>query len=325
MKLDTFSLSIIIGTAIIAIISLAIVFINEAKIDPYLLSAFAAVETMLLLFSQLFQNKDSLRNEKKEHAQHICKVYKLLTIVRIEQGRFQKPWEYFLKFSKEYKSFVNKSLEELLDDEEPDEPLYEDELKDYSAYDYYETALKHLTHRKYKDIYNHWEKTKSLLDELNGKTSIEERLQDVIAEKMNRYFPTLKSATSGIEALDNYSVNSIIQFMMICFRNQDLANHALASLDYGESDRTKFIYSQWGRNDFHIIMRSDGNLDFDTYKKLVKEMLDDTSLKDFYNEFVDDYKSIIKELDNFTAKLDKLVNDLKINVPLKGKCKGCPS
>lgn len=324
MKLDAFSISTIIGMVIIAIIFLVVTFTNNAKIDTYLLGAFIAAQIMLFLLSQRFQNRRSSRNEKKAHAQHICEVYKLLTIVRIEQGKFQRPWEYFLKFSQEYKSFVGRSLEELLDNEQPAEPLYEDQLKYCPAYDHYKTALKHLEHRKYRHIYKHWEKTKNLLDELNGKTNIEKRLQGVIKEKMDQYFPALPSVVSGIEPSDNYNVDCIIQFMMAYFRDRDFSNHALASLAYGESDGTKFIYSQWRRNDFHIIMRSDDNLDFETYKKLMKEMLDDTSLKDFYNEFANEYTNIIKELTDFQDKLEELVNDLKINVPLEGKCQVCP-
>ena len=324
MKLDAFSLSTIIGTVIIAVIFVVVISTNEDKIDTYLLGAFIAAEIILFLFNQLFQNRRSSRNEKKEHAQNICKVYKLLTVVRIEQDT-QRPWKHFLKFSKGYTPIVVPSTGEVIEYEELGKPLHEDELKYCSDYDYYATALKHLEHRKYKHIYSHWKKTKNLLDKLNGKTSVEERLQGVIKEKMNHSFPTLQSAASGIEASDNYSVDHIIQFIMIYFRNQDLANHALASLAYGESDGTKFLYSQWRPKDFHIIMRSDGNLDSEIYTKLVKEMLDDTSLKDFYNEFADEHTNITKELSDFRNKLDELVNDLKISVPLEGKCKGCPS
>lgn len=327
MKTDALSIGTAVGMTIVAIIFFVITFINEDKLDTYLLGAFIAAQIMLFLFGQWFQNRRSSRNEKKDHTQHICEVYKLLTIVGIRQGRFQRPWEYFLMFSQEYTSFADKPLEELLDNKKLAEPAYEDQLKYYPAYDHYETALKHLGNRKYKHIYRHWEKTKNLLDELNAKTSIEERLQDVINEKVNHYFPTLPSVTSGTELPDYYNVDRIVQFMMRYFGNQDFANHALDSLDYDGSDGTTFkpVYSHWWPNDFHIIIRSDYDLDFETYKKLVKEMLDDTSLKDFYNEFADEYRNITKELADFRDELEKLVNNLKIGVPLEGKCKGCPS
>lgn len=327
MNLSAFSISIIIGMVIITVIFSVVISINKDKVDMYHLGAFTAAHIILFLFGQLFQNWHSLRNERKDHAQHIYKVYKLLTIVTIVQGKFSSSWEYFLRFSTEYKSFVSASLEELLNNKKSSELLYEDELEHYSVYDYYKIALDHLEHRKYKHIYKHWEKTKKLLDELNDKVSIEERLQGVIKEKMNHYFPALQNATFSTELSDHYNVNHIVQFMISYFMNRDgFSNYALDSLAYGESDnKLKFIYSEWWPNNFHIIIRSDNNLAFETYKKLVIEMLNDSSLKNFYNEFDDKHKNITRELTDFTDKLDELANDLKIGVPLKGKCKACPS
>lgn len=310
---------------IIGIIFLVITLTNEDKIDTYLLGAFIATQIMLFLFSQRFENRRSARNEKKEHAQDICQVYKLLTIAEIEQGMHKRPWGYSLKFARGYTPILHPSTGEPTIFETLEEYLAEDELKHYPNYDYYEAALKHLEHREYKCIYTHWEKTKNLLDELNDKTSIEERLQGALKEKMSHYFPALQSAASGIKSSDNYNAGYIIQFIMNHFRERDPTDHALASLAYGESDGTKSIYPQRNRNESHIIMGSDGNLDFETYKKLVKEMLDDTSLKDFYNEFTGEYKNITKELNDFRDELNTLVNKLKIGVPLEGKCKGCPS
>lgn len=325
MKPNAFLLNAIIGAVIIAAIFVVVIYTNEDKIGAYLIGALIATEIMLFLFNQLFQNRRNSRDDKKEHAQHICKVYKLLTMVSIEQDGSQRSWKHSLKFSKGYTQLVVPSTGEVVGCEELDKPLHENELEYCSDYDYYEAALKHLEHREYRHIYKQWGKTRNLLDELNSKASVEERLRDVIEEKMNRYFPALQSAASGTELSDHYDVDRIIQFMLHCFGDPGFVNHALNYLAYGEEDGTKFIHSQRRHNDFHIIVRSDNNLDFETYKKLVKEILDDTSLKDFYNEFADECKNVTKELSDFRAKLRALVNELKVSVPLEGKCKGCPS
>ena len=111
--------------------------------------------------------KERTLNDYKEHTEFINKVYKLLILVRLEQGRLPKPRQYHLKFPKEYKSQLTQFRERLWKDKQFVE-LYEDQLKSEPAYLYYEPAIEHLKHKKYKHIYRHWENTKKLLDEFNG-------------------------------------------------------------------------------------------------------------------------------------------------------------
>lgn len=287
---------------------------------------------MIPIFKQYLFGNEIPYNKKEEHTKNICEVYMLLTRVEITQGGcdtslwndFQKsPTEYkhCLKFPTEYKSLAGQTVEEFLKSTDV-EQIYEDHLEDHHAYIHYSPALEHLKkHSKYKHIYKHWENVKNLLAELNGKTSIEERLEGVIKEKMHDYFPALQSSTSVTESSDHYSMDDIMRFMMGYFMDRDnFAKYAFGSLDYGESNGVKFVYSKWNSNDLHIIMGSDGKIDFETYKKLVKEMLDDDSLNNFYNEYADEYSNITKELTDFQNELKKLVKDLKIGKLIEGKC-----
>ena len=43
-------------------------------------------------------------------------------------------------------------------------------------------------------------------------------------------------------------------------------------------------------------------------------------MKDFYNEYKDEYDNIIKELTGFKDKLEKLVKNLKTGKLIEGNC-----
>ena len=286
---------------------------------------------MLLILKQYFFGNEIPYNEKKDHTKKICEIYRLLTRVEITQGGcdtsswndFQKsPTEYkhCLIFPTEYKPLAGQIVEELLEGVQI-EQIYEEQLKNHPIYLYYYRALEHLKkHKKYSHIYKYWENTKNLLDELNGKTSIEERLEDVIKEKMHHDFPALQSSTSMAETSNHYNPDNIVQFMMEYFKDQNFSKHALNSLVCVKSAENKFVYSKLSDSNFHIIMKSDSKMDFETYKKLVKEMTEDGSLKDFYNEYKDEYSIVIKELNDFKNELEKLVQNLRTGKLIEGKC-----
>ncbi len=280
-----------------------------------------AAGVMMLIFKQYFFDGIPY-STKEEHTKNICKVYMLLTRVGIKQGRRNDSlWKRFLRFPTEYKPVAGQIVEELLDGVHV-EQIYEDQLGDHPAYLHYDSALEHLKkHRKYKPIYKHWENTKTMLDELNSKTGIEERLEGVIKEKMHRYFPALQSFALGKKSSDFYDMDYIVKFMMKYFNNLDgFSRHALDSLVCNKSGRNKFVYSQWYVDNPHITVNSDSKIDFKTYKKLVKEMQEDDSLNDFYNEYENERCNIIKELTYFQDELEELVKDLKRGKLIEGKC-----
>ena len=244
--------------------------VNEAIITP-IVSTIEGV--MLFTFKRYFL--DIPYSEKKDHTKKICEIYMLLTRVGITQGRWDSLWKYFRKFPTECKPLAGQLVKKWVEEKQAVQ-IYEEQLKDHPAYLYYDRALEHLKRKKYRHIYKRWENTKNLLDELNGKTSIEERLEGVIKEKMHRYFPALQSSTSVIESSDHYNPDNIMQFVMKYFRDQDnFSKYALDSLACGKSVEDKIVYSEWSSVNFHIVVRSDGEIDFETYKKLVKEMQED--------------------------------------------------
>ena len=281
--------------------------------------ATVAAGVVILIFKQYFF-ADIPYSEKKDHTEKICEVFLLLICVGIAQGRHNaSPWKYFLKFPTKSKS-RDQIIEEMLEDVRV-EQIYEDQL-DRPAYLYYDRALEHLEkYKKYKHIYKHWENTKTLLDKLNDKTSFEERLEGAIKEKMHLHFPALKSSTSVVESSDHYNPYNIMQFMMKCFSNRDnFSKDALNSLTCMKSTRDKFVCSYQNSNDRHITVNSNSEIDLETYKKFIKEMQEDDSLNDFYNEYADKYDNIRKELTYFKDELEKLVKDLKTGKLIEGKC-----
>ena len=276
---------------------------------------------VILIFKQYLFGNEIPYSKKEEHTKNICEIYMLLTRVGITQGRWKIPRKYFRKFPTKYKLSASHFMKKLLEGVQV-EQIYEDQLEDHPSYLYYDRALEHLkNHRKYKPIYKHWKNVKNLLDELNGKTSIEERLEGVIKKKMHHYFPALQSSTSGTKSSDHYATYNIIQFMLKYFKDPDNFYYDdVNDLVCKESDGVKLICSKWSSKHRYITVKSDSEIDFETYKKLVKEMQEDGSLKDFYNEYKDGYNNIIKELTGFKDKLEKLVKSLKTGKLIEGKC-----
>ena len=292
-----------------------------------------AAGVVILIFKQYFFGNEIPYSKKEEHTKDICEIYKLLTRVRFVKDRcdtlswndFQKSptgYKHYLKFPTKYRPLESQSMEKVLKGLQV-EQIQDDQLKHHhTAYLHYDRALEHLKkHGKYKPIYKHWENVKNLLDELNGKTSIEERLEDVIKEKMHHYFPALQSSTSETKFSDHYDTCNIIQFMMKYFKYQDnFSKTAANDLVCKESDGVKFICSKWDSKHRYITVKSDSDIDFETYKKLVKEMQNDDSLKDFYNKYKDEYDNITKELTDFKTELKNLITDLITGNLIGGKC-----
>ena len=310
---------VIIGVITVAVFAV-IFFSNEDKsLDTYLLGGFIITQVLLFMVDQIFQNMRGTRNDLKEHTKSINEVYKRLTLVSIEQGRHQEPWKHFLKFPKEYKSSGTQDFDKLEEGVKP-ETLHEDQLKYDSVYDYYRSAIEHLKHKKYKGIYEHWENVKNKLDELNSKTNPKKMLEDRIKEKMSECFPDFKN---GITGLKSYSISDIREFIIDYFKYADHSpDYDLKFLKYDKSNKYKKIYLSWKHNAVHI--RSDSEIDFKEYKRLITEIINDDSLKNFYYEYGSEHDNILEELNCFKDELEKIVVDLKIKPWIEGKCHGCP-
>ena len=311
---------VIIGVITAAVFAV-IFFSNEDKsLDTYLLGGFIITQVLLFMIDQIFQNMRGTRNDLKEHTKSINEVYKLLTLVNIREGRHGEMWKHFLTFPKEYKSSRTPYFDELEEGVKP-EPLYEDQLKsDYPVYLYYESAIEHLKHKKYKGIYEHWENVKNKLDELNSKTNPKKMLEDRIKEKMSECFPDFKN---GITGLKSYSISDIREFIIGYFKYaDDSSDYDLKFLKYDKSNKYKEIYLSWKHNAVHI--RSDSEIDFEEYKRLITEIINDDSLKNFYYEYGREHNNILEELECFQNKLKDTIKNLDIKPWIEGKCSGCP-
>ncbi len=273
---------------------------------------------LLVILKKFFFGNEVPRSEKKEHTKSINEVYKMLTLVELDHGRGEERWKYFIKFPKEYYPDSPHYYHDLEEGILP-ETLYEDQLKSESAYLYYDSAIEHLKD-KYKHIYKHWEKVKTMLDELDSKTSIAEILEDKIKEKMDECFSDFENR---VTELKYYDISNIRQFIIDYFKNVNgFSEHALKSLYYNKSNEHKVIYSKWKPNGFH--MGSDSEIDFEKYKKLVTEIINDDSLKKSYSEYGSEYYNISTELDCFKNELEKIKDDLKRRPFIEGKCRSCP-
>ena len=277
------------------------------------------VVIMLFILKQFFFGNETPRSEKIEHTKSINEVYKLLTLVNIKEGRHGEMWKHFLTFPKEYKSEIAQIMEEEREGTKP-ERLYEDQLKFDPVYLYYESAIEHLKHKKYKVIYEHWENIKNRLDELNSKTNPKKMLEGRIKEKMSECFPDFKN---GITGLKSYSISDIQEFIIDYFKYaDDSPDYDLKFLKYDKSNKYKEIYLSWKHNAVHI--RSDSEIDFEEYKRLMTEIINDDSLKNFYYEYGSEHDSILEELECFQNKLKDIIKNLDIKPWIEGKCSGCP-
>ena len=273
---------------------------------------------LLVILKKFFFGNEVPRSEKKEHTKSINEVYELLTIVELDHGRGEERWKYFLKFPKEYYPDRPHYYHDLEEGVTP-ETLYEGQLKYESVYLYYDSAIEHLKD-KYKHIYKHWKKVKTMLYELSSKTSIEKELEDRIKEKMKECFDDFEN---NLLKSKHYDISNIRQFIMAYFKYADRSHdYDLKFLKYDKSNEYKEIYLSWKHNAVH--MRSDSEIDFEKYKQLVTEIVNDESLKNFYHEYGSKYGNIVTELNCFKDELEKIKDDLKRRPFIEGKCRSCP-
>ena len=122
------------------------------------------------------------------------------------------------------------------------------------------------------------------LDKFTNKIRFYKRVECEIHKKMTEYFPEFKNSNVG---LHYYDASYIIEFIIGWFKKVDEDSiYNLAFLRHDRSDKIDRIYFNVGGHNFH--MGSVDEIDFEKYKKLLTEIVNDKSLKNHYNRYVDE-------------------------------------
>lgn len=272
------------------------------------------VAIMIVMLKQFFFGNEKPHSERKRHIDEMCGIYKRLCDCNIEEnmGKLE------LSFPRVYKeSSPEDSLEEMLDAKSDQYfgRVPEEYLGDYPDYDFYDFAIEHLKHKEYEHIYEHWVNIHRLLDEFNNKTRFVEKLKNTIKEKMDARLSNFQHV-SETRSSNYYYLGTVTQFLEGRFTEQECT---LPPMELKTFHNKALIYPKFGHYP-HVVMEAANETYFETYKNLLEEILNDSSLKEFHRDETNERKNIRTKLTHFHGKLRALVIELKAGKSLKGKC-----
>ncbi len=257
--------------------------------------------------------------EQKEHTVDLMNIYKRLckTGIREDRDGFQ------IVLPKKYKEFSNIESE-IIDMQYHQSTYWEKnyvslEYRDhYSDYEYLEDALKHLTSKPYKETYNHWTKTKSLLDEFNKRSKFRSKLYETIESKMKEMFPDFKKGYGEVieSCFDPYVIGDVVTNLWFVER---------VRFDFLEI-RDKYGYpsiiTKYGTRP-QLSSSNKDKLNLDKYKKLLESLVTNNSLKQMLIDENHAFSEIHTELETFQEKLRLIIKNHKHKI-ISGNCESCP-
>jgi len=256
---------------------------------------------------------------KRKHTEDLNKIY--LRLCKAVMRHSHKDWKIVLPI--EYREFSNLGAEleymQLRNNNPWQTEYVEIEFHNhYKAYDYLPDALKHLEHKTYKEINQHWVKTEKLLEEFNKRPKFDQKLHETIESKMKESFPDFqKGYGENFEsAYDPYVISDVVTNLWFVERTK------FGFLEIREKYGTPSIITKYGTRP-QLSSVDKNKLDLDKYKKLLDSLVTNDSLKEMYFDESKAHTEIFNELKMFQEKLSKMVRNHKYKV-IDGKCDSCP-
>lgn len=179
--------------------------IDQKLIDSlnlYLLAGFIVEGIILFFVSEITQKKRDLQERRERHTKDLYEVYKRIADV----GTIEENKKLFLAFPRNYEKRDIREMdmdyvrERILNYDPHDYYISEKYLDMHNDYEYFEYAIEHLKHQKYKNIYKHWEKAKQLLDEYNKNQN--DNLRQEIGNELGYFKRELQPLVTRLKAGD---------------------------------------------------------------------------------------------------------------------------
>ena len=298
---------------------------NSLVLDP-VIPAILGISGIFVILNQKydilnrFQKPSEFQlQEKKDHTQDILNVYKRLSQAEIRPDRH----DFVIVVPKKYFEFSSLGAKISYMDTKLNTPWQTDYvsleyLDQYKDYEYFDDAIKHLEHKTYKTIHEAWIETKKLLTEFNKKEKAHSKLLKAVDIKMQEFFPEFEKGLGEHfqSAYEPYVIVDVITNLWFVDR---------VRFDFLEI-RDKYgkytIISTHGTRP-QLISTDENKLDLEKYKKLLKSLVTDTSLKQMYLDEGISFKKILDNLTTFEKELLTMIKNHK-HKPLLGKCDSCP-
>ena len=290
--------------------------------------AFVWVTSTAFILTDLTQYKRSLREDRKNHTKDICKIYKLLLGVIIREENTKKrenlqtkrDEKIILKFPSEYKAkndFTH--LEQIINGENDTSFQYisKESLDYYDNYRYFDYAITHLKHRTYKNIDSHWQKIQKMLEESNTKIRFIVKLIDTLDEKMKQHLPDLTMSWK-FDQHNYYYHDTVLQFILSCFKSKQYSTSSLELRPTGDKS-SKWIMPKYARTP-HMVIEYENNTYFETYKKILEDIIKDEKLKEMFDNEINSDVKILEVIEQFTNELENLIKRLEAGELIEGKC-----
>ena len=311
--------SFLLVTSIIHQISTLFVWALEQNVLTLILGIIVVI---IAVWKYKSKNKLELRSDKKQHTRDIQKIYHMVAQIGIREsnGKFIFTFPPNYRPSVDY-DYLEQSINGNLD--LSSEPIDEKYLRQCEDYKYYDNALKHLKHWKYKNIYKHWKTMNDLCNNLNKKLLFRTKLEDVINKKMQEQLPEI---SYGYMSKPNYCYpNSIYDFIYTSFTKYENSFTAPSLELVNVTGQNEKWIRPTGCSGAHLVVDGANYTCFERYIKIYKDILDDFNLRNYLNDEWNIIQKINPEQEKFTEKLEDLAKRLDTGEMIKGKCNGCPT
>ena len=288
-------------------------------LNLYLLAGFIAEGVVLFFLSNIIQDRRDVRNDRKDHTKDLYEIYKRIA----EVGFTEEKDKLTRTYPSELTDHNYTSLEKIFEDSNPFPRISEKYLYLYNEYEYFDFAIEHLKHKKYKNIFQCWEKSNKLIDEYNDSPKFMEYLLKKIRKSMSESFPQFEEKKGSMFPDQFYKIKSVTDYIMNKIEYiQDYPAETIFNdliIDRLGSEQS-CICAKGSSIQSQLASTNKTNLDLEKYKKILELIMKDKKFRDLLDTNNKKRLEIIEEQEQFKKELQSLITRLKAGELIEGTC-----
>jgi len=271
------------------------------------------------------QFKDEISFERREkHTKDLSEIYKRISDV----GFTESKGKLVRTYPRNYEEFDLDNtfiiMEKIRNNDPLSSRIEEEHLDIKKDYEYFGFALEHLKHKKYRDIYKHWETANKLIEEYNNSPKFTEQLQQKIRDSTHERFPDFEEK-KGISYYEHFfKIQTITDYIMdkIWYVKEHTPESLLKDLivDRLTSGFDCICTRGAGGIDPHLGSIAKEKLDLEKYTIMLVAILTDKEICESLDKETTKKFEIIKEQEEFKKQLQFLIIKLKVGELIEGKC-----
>lgn len=271
-------------------------------------------------------NSSEKQYDVKKHTENLIDVFKLVSQVTFRKKKenlvLMLPTEYEEPYSN---STIIKAMERITT--ETDRSLTSiDGIKFHKEYKFFGFAMEHLKHKKYKDIYQHWENAERLIKEYNESSKFMGQLQQKIRDSISETFPEFEEQEGFSFPEHFFKIRTVTDYIMykIWHIKEDTTDSILNDLITDRLNHEQSCICEKGSGiNSHLGSIDKEKLDLKRYKEMLMSIMTDKKIRESLDTDFKKKHEISEEHDKFETKLKNLILKLEDVATIEGKCQSC--